>query len=168
VALLLSGVGLLGCDARQKMTVAETLPHAGRATPWVLVGDVWVGDIAGASESLGDEAGTWRALNPKRVWLAAYVYDTNRLAQLSVCVFEFDTPQAAEAILTSMRPADHEPFNAGDEGFWTRDGVRFRWGRLIFDVFGNQPNGLARAEQAAYLVGFIEKQMPPGLPLEPR
>ncbi|MBW7906449.1 MAG: hypothetical protein LC135_15710 [Phycisphaerae bacterium] len=166
--VILPAVLLLGGCAAPRVTLAEALPQGGRATPWELVGSVWSGDLDAAEQAIGEQAAHWRPLQPRRVWLALYRHDQKPAARLSVCVFAFESPDAAHAAYESLRPGQAAPFNAGDAGCWTDDGVRFVWGRLVFDVFGNQPRGLARAEQAAYLAGFIEQRMPPDLPSEPR
>lgn len=164
---LLACLFLNACAARQR-TIADTFPQGMRSTPWILATPVWSGDAAGAVERLGTQAAIWQDLEPVQVWIAAYQHDQHAAARLSVCIFAFESEAAARSAFDSLYAPGSEPFKAGDAGCWTPDGVRFVWGRLVFDIFGNQPEGIARAEQAVYLVTFFEKAMPPGLPMEPR
>ena len=167
--ILLTSIALVllctGCTARHA-TVADALPVGRIARPWTLDGAVWHGSFDAAAPALGDEAQPWRARQPAEVWLANYTHADTPAARLTVRVFAFETVERARTAFQSCRTPDAPPFEAGDEGCWTPDGVLFRWGRLVFDLFAHQPD--APPEQTVLLVGLIEQRMPPGLPETPR
>ncbi len=166
VLAVLSLVASAGCSSRAP-TVAAAFPAAHVARPWVLDGAVWSGSFAEASESLADEAEAWRAFAPERVWLAVYHHDTAPARRLHVRVFAVPAPDVARQALQRFKPAKAEPFVAGDEGYWTEIGVMFAWGRLVVDVFGDEPTWRNEIH-AATLAGYLQTHMPPGLPDDPR
>lgn len=157
---------LVACQARQ-MTLAEVLPPASYASPWVLRDGVWSGEFGRAADALGDEAAEWASPPPERVWLAVYRHEQQPTRTLTVRAFGFASSAEARAAYERHRPAKAATFGAGDEACWTSDGVLVLWGRLVLDIFSA---GAVRAEpeQAVYLLACIEKRMPPGLPDAPR
>lgn len=160
-------VALSGCNAT-RVTIADTFPKGSYATPWVLRGEVWSGSLARAVESLGEEAEQWRVFEPERLWLGVYQHDTRGDQELVVRVWAFSSLDQARRAYEQLRPDKPDALEAGDEGCWTDDGILVRWGRLVFDIFGRGPSGLASPEQAVYLLAFFEKQMPADLPDDPR
>lgn len=150
-------ISLIGC-ARQT-TVVELFPVGAQASPWVLVGEVWSGTFDAAAAGLGDDAERLRPFGPQRVWLAIYGHDTHSMRRLTARVFAFATPERAGEALRVLAPGEPNPFNAGDEGFWTDDGVAYRQGRLLFDIFGNRGDAIAIPEQAVYLSAYFEQRM---------
>jgi hypothetical protein len=166
-ATALGVVLLAGCQT-ERVTITDTFPVGSYASPWVLQGDVWSGSFDHAAAGLGDEANEWAAFEPEQVWLAVYRHDTRTHHKLTARVFAFASPDDARRAFEHFRPADAELLKAGDEGCWTSDGVLVCWGRLVFDIFGNDPASFASPEQALYLLAFIEKKMPPHLPDTPQ
>lgn len=138
------------------------------AAPWRAQGDIWSGSLAEAEDSLGADAESWRVPPPARVWLAVYHHEQDKDRRLIVRSFAFDSPEAAELALEKHRPGGSKTFKAGDDGCWTRDGVLFRWGRLVYDIFGVTNQRRIIPEQVVSMVGQIEHMMPPGLPGNPR
>ncbi|MEP0848260.1 MAG: hypothetical protein HRF50_15730 [Phycisphaerae bacterium] len=112
---------------------------------------------------MGDEAQTWRELAPQRAWLANYTHDQRPGQRLTARMFSFATTDAARTAYEHVRPRAAAELRAGDAGCWTDDGVLVLWGRLVIEIFGNAPQGVARPEQAVYLLAFLEKAMPAGL-----
>jgi len=84
-----------------------------------------------------------------------------------VRAFDFDSRVAARNAYEHFRPTEAKAFNAGDEGCWTEIGVLFVWGRMVFDVFGNDASFSSQG-QSAYVTALIEKEMPTTLPEAPR
>ena len=168
---LLLGMTLLslaaGCKARTQ-TMMDTFPRASTAAPWRAEGAPWCGAFAEAESSLGADAEGWRTPAPFRVWLAAYAHAGEPERRLIVRCFAFESPEAAELALEKHRPAGAKTFKAGDDGCWTRDGVLFRWGRLVYDIFGVTNQRRIVPEQVISMVGLIEHMMPAGLPDNPR
>jgi hypothetical protein len=134
----------------------------------VLQDVVWDGSFERAAAALGDEAPAWGAFDPEHVWLAVYRHDTRAEHKLTVRAFAFSSPEQARRAFTRFRPTDADELEAGDAGCWTEDGVLVLWGRMVFDIFGSDPSAFASPEQAMYLLAFIEKKMPAGLPDAPR
>jgi hypothetical protein len=134
----------------------------------VLQDAVWDGSFERAAAGLGEEAEQWRAFDPEHVWLAVYQHDTRPEHKLTVRAFAFSPAEQARRAFEHFRPPDADAFQVGDEGCWTEDGVLVLWGRMVFDIFGNDPSAFASPEQAVYLLAFIEKKMPAGLPDAPR
>ena len=155
-----------GC-ARRAKSIADVLPVGSVASPWVLQGAVWSGSFQQAAPALGEDASAWRRFEPARVWLAVYRHEDDPKRRTTVRGFAFDTAAAARAAYEHFRPADAKPFAAGDDGCWTEIGVLFVWGRMVFDVFGNDASFSSQG-QSAYVTAFIEKDMPAGLPRVPR
>lgn len=148
---------LAGC-ARQ-VTVVELFPVGGQASPWVLVGEVWSGPFDAAAAGLGADAERLRPFGVQRVWLAVYGHDTHSMRRLTARVFAFESAERAGEALRVLAPGEAQLFNAGDEGVWTDDGVAYRQGRLLFDIFGNRGDAIAVPEQSVYLSAYFEKQM---------
>lgn len=171
VRAILLGLPLLGIAAGCKtrsLTMMDTFPRASTAAPWRAEGPPWSGAFADAENSLGADAEGWRTPPPSRIWLAAYTHQGEPERRLIVRCFAFDSPEAAELALEKHRPAGAKTFKAGDDGCWTRDGVLFRWGRLVYDVFGITNQRRIVPEQVISMVGLIEHMMPPGLPDNPQ
>jgi hypothetical protein len=170
---LSAGAGLLalaalgGCGEK-RVTIADTFPTGSYASPWVLQDVVWDGSFERAAEALDDEAQQWRAFGPEHVWLAVYRHDTRAENKLTVRALAFSSREQARRAFDHFRPADADELEAGDDGCWTKDGVLVLWGRMVFDIFGNDPSASANPEQAFYLLAFIEKRMPAGLPDAPQ
>jgi hypothetical protein len=152
---------LAGC-APSKGTVAMAFPQASAAAPWVLEGQVWSGSFTDAGAALGPDALEWRPFGPQRVWLAVYRHESEAQRKLTARAFSFETPAAARSAWEAMRPVRAKSFRAGDEGCWTEIGVMFVWGRLVFDIFGQQPS-LPSEVAAASLTGYIQHNLRPGL-----
>lgn len=157
----------MGCSEK-RVALIDAFPHGALAAPWALQGPVWSGTFAQAAEGLGVDADRWKAFSPERVWLAVYQHDTQRSRRMTVRAFAMETPARAQQAYLEFVPAGAKAFKAGDEGVWTTDGVFFRWGRLVFDVFNSDAKKSAIPEQAVYLVAFLEKNMPRGLPEQPQ
>lgn len=166
--LTLTTAGLLAGCAQQEVTIADTFPPAAAARPWSLSQAPWSGAFEQAAAALGDDAQRWRTWQPQRVWLAVYVDPARPDARLTVRVFSFADAQTAGLAWAALRPAGCEPFRAGDAGCWTDDGVIFRWGRLVYEVFVASATERLAPEQTATVVGWIEKRTPADLPGEPR
>ena len=158
---------LCGCE-QKRVSVADTFPKGSYASPWVLQGEVWSGTLGEAASGLGEEAEQWGRFAPERVWLAVYRHDTRANHKLTVRTWAFASTEQARRAFEHFRPANPNELKAGDEGCWTPDGILVRWGRLGFDIFGSSPSAVASPEQAVYLLAFIEKRMPAGLPDAPR
>ena len=167
LTLLLALPALLTGCARNQATVAMAFPRASAASPWVLDGQVWTGPFADAATALGPEADQWRPLGPQRAWLAVYHHESEMQRKLTARAFSFETAAAARNAWEAMRPLRPRPFHAGDEGCWTEIGVMFVWGRLVFDIFGEQPS-IQSEVAAATLTGYIQHNLQPGLPEVPQ
>lgn len=155
-----------GCS--QQRTVVEAFPTGQAGSPWLLDGAVWSGTFDQAAAGMSAEAEVWRKFSPKHAWLAIYRHESRPSQKLTVRMLKFADENAAHAAYDGIAPLPRRKFEAGDEGCWTEDGVLFRWGLLTIEVFSSNSAGQAVAEQAVYLVGFLEKKMPPGLPRDPR
>lgn len=165
LAMLLC-VGWAGCaDTRRPVTVA--FPPAAAAWPWILQDAVWSGSFDESAPGLGEDAEKWRDHHPTRVWLAIYRHERDPRRRLTVRCFAFESSENARAALESFRPADAQPFDAGDEGCWTGVGVVFRWGRLVLEVFGPDASWGSQT-QSSLLAAFLIKRMPAGAPEDPR
>jgi hypothetical protein len=162
IAMLLAG----GC-ARPTPTIASTFPTAHMATPWVLDGEVWSGSFFDAAPALGPDEADWRPFKPTRVWLAVYRHETETNRKLTLRAFAFATAGAAQQAYEQLRPPLAKDFKAGDEGCWTEIGVMFRWGRLIYDIFGAKASWHSEV-QSASVASFVLNHMPPGLPDSPQ
>jgi hypothetical protein len=158
---------ITGCNAK-RVTVADTFPPGSYASPWVLQGEVWSGTLDQAADGLGEEAEEWQAFGPGQVWLAVYAHDTRPGCRLIARAFAFSSVEQARQAFAHFRPPNADKLEAGDEACWTDDGVLVLWGRLVYDIFGNDPTSFAGAEQALYLLACIEKKMAPDLPSAPR
>ena len=156
----------VGC-ASSHVTVREAFPPAEVASPWVLKDDVWSGSFAEAATALGDDAETWARFGPTRVWLAVYCHADHPERCLKVRCLAFGSTEDAGAAYAAFRPAVAKPFNAGDVGCWTEVGVLYRWGRLVFDIFGESATWESQV-QTTYLATLIGKRMPPGAPENPQ
>ncbi len=167
VAALLGLVTLGGCGGK-RATLADAFPTGSYASPWLLQGALWDGSFEQAADALGDEAESWGAFDSEHVWLAVYRHDTRAEHRLTVRAFAFSSREQARRAFDHFRPADADELEAGDAGCWTEDGVLVLWGRLVFDIFGNDPSAFASPEQAVYLLAFVEKKMPAGLPDAPQ
>ena len=162
-------LGLLicaGCAARNT-AVSDAFPVGSVASPWVLQGEIWSGTFDEAAPALGDDAETWRKLTPTRVWLAIYGHELQPERCVKVRCFAFATPENARTAYNVAAPLVASRFQAGDEGCWTEIGVLYRWGRLVFDIFGDQATWASQV-QASYLSAVISRQMPPGAPENPQ
>jgi len=155
-----------GCQ-NKRTNIAGTFPIGGMADPWILEGTVWSGDPEQAAEGVGEDAEPWSAFEPQRVWLAVYRHDIRLRHTLVIRAWAFASQEQARQAYLHFQPNVPEPLKAGDEGCWTKDGVLVLWGRMVFDIFGRGPGRLASPEQAVYLWAFLEKRMPPDLPLNP-
>ena len=158
---------LTGCGATH-LSIADTFPKNGRATPWILSGEVWSGPFEQAAAALGRDAEAWGAFAPRQVWLAVYQHETRPANRLTVRAWEFATVAQAREVYEFFHPAGAAILKAGNEACWTVDGILVRWGRMVFDIFGRGPSTLASPEQAVYLLAFIEQSMPAELPENPR
>ena len=154
-ARLLLGLACLcmfgGCAWRAK-TITAVFPAGSQAAPWVLQDAVWDGSFARAARGLGE---------------AVYHHQDDPKRRTTVRAFAFDSRVAARNAYQHFRPTDAKAFNAGDEGCWTEIGVLFVWGRMVFDVFGNDASFSSQG-QSAYVTALIEKEMPTTLPEAPR
>ncbi len=155
-----------GC-AQQHGTVVDAFPPAAAATPWILQDAVWSGTFDEAASALGDAAEAWAKHNLTWVWLAKYRHESHAEYCLTVRCFAFESPAEAHAAFDSYRPVGAKSFRVGDAGCWTEFGVMFQWGRVVFDIFGDEASWNNEL-QAALLAGCIEQRMPPGVPENPR
>ena len=161
-------IGLLaasGC-AQRRPTVASAFPKSAVAAPWILAGEVWDGPFEAAAPALGDDASVWGVFDPAHAWLAVYQHERDPERTLTVRAMAFDSPDAARRAYLHFRPGGAEEFRAGDEGCWTEFGVLFLWGRLVFDIFSDEPTWHTEV-QAAMLAGYIQNKMPAGVPDAP-
>jgi hypothetical protein len=163
LAVLMS---LAGCAAPR--SVLDVLPQGSLASPWNLDGEIWAGPFDMATPALGHEAEGWRKLDPQWAWLALYRHAERTRDTLAVRVFAMKTAQASAAALASRKPADSLAFKAGDEGCWLRDGVLFRMGRLVIEIFARSAGGEGEPMQAVFLSAFIENKLEPALADNPR
>jgi hypothetical protein len=83
-------------------------------------------------------------------------------------VFDVGSAQQARRAYEHFKPPLAPSFGGGDEACWTSDGLLLVWGRLVLDIFGGDAQRGAVPEQAVYLLAFLERNMPPGLPENPR
>jgi len=156
----------VGCAPHVRPLV-EVFPSGRRAYPWVLAAPVWTGPMDTAADALGRDADEWRQLNARQVWLAVYQRDDKPGRRLTARVFAFDDPSGAQAAFQHFQPAGAKAFDAGAGGCWTEFGVLFHWGRLVFDVFGDEV-GLDSQMQAVNLVAVLEQRMRPKMLDDPR
>lgn len=165
--LALATVTLAGCEGK-RVTIADTFPQAGYASPWHLENPVWSGSLGEATPGLGEEAERWAAFEPEHVWLANYRHDTHPRHRLTARVWAFLSAADARRAFEHFRPENAGALEAGDEACWMDDGILVLWGCTILDIFSSGTPAAAGAEQAVYLLAFFEKQMPPGLPDAPQ
>jgi len=166
-SLVLASATLGGCS-RKHVTVADTFPKGSHASPWVLEGEVWSGSLEQAASGLGNEAEQWAELDPERVWLAVYRHDTRTKHKLTVRGWAFSSVEQARRAYDRLHPDGADELEAGDDACWTDDGVLVLWGQMVFEIFGSGQPNRASPEQAVYLLAFIEKKTPAGLPDAPR
>ena len=165
---LVLAVLLLGGGCAQKIvTVASVFPVTSVAAPWVLQGAVWNGTFEQAKQALGKEAATWGAFGCTLAWLAVYQHMHQSERTITVRAFAFGSRAEAQQAFEYFRPPGAVEFRAGDHGCWTKIGVLFVWGRLVFDIFEAQASRQSEF-QAARFTGFIESHMPADLPDNPR
>jgi hypothetical protein len=165
----LSLMMLLWCaGCTQSSLVVDAFPPAASASPWVLVEEVWQGSFKEAAPALGDDAATWATHDPQWVWLARYEHERHPGYVLTARALAFPLADDARAAFDAFRAPEAKDF-AGpwDAGCWTDIGVMFRWGRLVFDIFGERA-AWSNELQSAMLANGIAKRMPPGAPEEPR
>lgn len=167
LVLFAVAVGVCGCQSAPR-TLRDAFPRAGVAAPWRASSDPWCGSLAEAANALGSDADSWRSPPPRQVWLATYTFEQDLERRLIVRTFVYEHPEGAVLAFEKHRPPSSRQFKAGDDGCWTPDGVLFRWGRLVFDVFGVTGNHRVVPEQVIVLVGRLEHQMPPDVPENPR
>ncbi len=136
------------------------------AAPWVLQDKVWVGSFEEAAPALGDDATLWREREPKRAWLAVYCHEEAPERCLKVRCLSFGSTGSAQRAFEAWRLVGAKPFKYGDAGCWTEIGVLFRWGRLVFEIFGTDASWGSEL-QSAMLATLIAKRMPAGLPENP-
>lgn len=160
---LIAGIGCAGRD----MTLVEAFPPAATADPWFLHEPVWTGPFEAAIEALGDDAQTWAGCNPTQVWLAVYCHRDLSERCLKVRAFAFADIADAHRAFEAFRPPDAKRYHVGDEGCWTEIGVLFRWGRVVFDVFGPEASWGSQV-QSSYLAAVLVKRTPPTLVEDPR
>jgi hypothetical protein len=175
-AVLLGLLVCAGCATRDT-AVSAAFPVGSVAAPWVLQGETWSGTFDEAAPALGSDAETWRKLTPTRVWLAVYAHEsqpgrdtpagTEPGRYVKVRCFAFATVENACAAYRVAAPVLGSVFQAGEEGCWTDIGVLYRWGRLVFDIFGDRATWASQV-QASYLSAVINRQMPPGAPANPQ
>lgn len=166
---LLMAVALLaaaGCASRDA-TLVEAFPPAGAADPWFLQESVWTGSFETAIEALGDDAQTWAGCNPTQVWLAVYCHRELPQRCLKIRAFAFADVADARRAFAAFQPPDAKRYHVGDEGCWTEIGVLFRWGRVVFDVFGPEASWGSQV-QSSYLAAILVKRIPPALVENPR
>ncbi len=162
-AALLSTVGCAG----KRASLVDAFPPAASAAPWELDGEVWAGTFDEAAPALGDDAKTWAALEPTRVWLAVYTHQQRPGRRLTVRCLAFESPDRARQAYDAFKPPAAKSFDCGDDGCWTEIGVLIHWRRLVLDIFGDSPSWNSEVE-SAMLAGRIEQLMPPGAPDDPR
>ncbi len=168
LCLLTANLALLaGCSARTK-TVTDTFPKGRAASPWVLRGEVWSGSAEDAAQGLGNEAESIKSLGPDHVWLAVYDHENRGKRTMTVRAYSFESDDASQRAYDRLRPSSAKSFTGGSASCWTNDGLLIRWGRMLFDLFGSNPQDQAGPEQAVYLWAFVERAMPRGLPENPR
>ena len=155
-----------GCT--QSSVVVDVFPPAAAASPWVLVDKVWQGSFDEAAAALGNDAAMWAAHDPQRVWLARYEHERHPGYMLTARALAFGATDDARTAFDAFRATEAKDF-AGpwDAGCWTNIGVMFRWGRLVFDIFGERA-AWSNELQAAMLANGIAKRMPAEIPEEPR
>lgn len=162
IAALAGTVLLLsGCEAQRGGAVIDAFPPGSMAAPWILQDDVWVGSFELAANALGEDAAAWAEYDPNRVWLAIYCHQDDREGCLTVRGFQFASADAARRAYEAFAPIDADPLEAGDAGCWTDIGVMFRWGRLVFEVFGREATW-ANQVRSSFLTAYLTKRMPKG------
>lgn len=155
-----------GCAPRD-VSVVQAFPPEQRATPWVLVGRVWSGPYVEARPQLGERATLWEPFGPQHVWLATYIHQRQAGRDITIRMVSFENASAATDALESIRPEDADEFRAGDGGFWITGGVAYRWGRLVVEVWGPDTSSAGEVA-AARMVGYIQNNMPAGMPDDPK
>lgn len=161
LTLLLSG----GCTMTPR--VDDAFPPGGAAYPWVRTGEVvWSGSAAEASRVVEIDAATWPVL-PQRVWLAVYRHADRPQRILTVRAFAFTDEEAARAGFAHLRPVGAEVYRGGVEGAWLAGGVLFREGRLVWDIFGQEPSW-ADQLQASYVAALVLQRLSPEVAADPR
>jgi hypothetical protein len=155
-----------GCTDRR--TLLDAFPVGAAAAPWLLDSPVWSGDFETAAGSIGNDAAEWRRFNPQRVWLAVYKHDSRPAQRVTIRIFDVGSNEQAQNAYQHFKPPLAPSFGGGDEACWTSDGLLLVWGRLVLDIFGGDAQRAAVPEQAVYLLAFLEKNMPAGLPENPR
>lgn len=133
---------------------AAAFPRGFAASPWILSGDVWEGDLDAATPALRDDAAVWTALRARRVWLARYTHERETERHLNVRVFE--VPDASLALEAAC--AGGAPFDRGDDGRWITGGVAFRRGARVVEVFGDDARWGNELE-AAVLATLIDNRL---------
>ncbi len=170
IACILLGAALLtttvGC-ASQHATVVDSFPPAALADPWTLNDDVWQGSFAAAAPALGDEADRWARFGPQHVWLAIYTHAHLPHRKLTVRCFSYTSTEQARRAYEHFMPNDAQPYAAGDAGCWTDLGVLFCWGKLVFDIFGQDAPWDSQLQSGA-LAAYITNRMPAHLPDDPQ
>jgi hypothetical protein len=140
-------------------TVVTAFPPGGMAAPWILTEPVWTGTMADAADALGSDADRWQLWHPTRVYLAVYRNEDDEARRLKVRCFEFVTTTDASDAFRHMRPVPLKPYKLGDEGASTGNGVLFRRGQFVFDIFGDGP-AWGSEVQSALLGTHILKRLP--------
>lgn len=166
VMLACIAIAVTGCTDRRALI--DAFPTGAAASPWLLDGSVWSGDFESAASAIGDDAPGWRRLAPRRVWLAVYKHESRPTQRITIRVFDLGSRAQAQVAYDEFKPPLVPGFSAGDSACWTSDGLLLRWGRLVLDIFGGDAQRGAVPEQAVYLLAFLEKNMPPGVPENPR
>lgn len=159
---------LSACGCTDRRTLIDAFPTGSAAAPWLLDSPVWSGDFESAAGAIGDDATTWRRFAPQHVWLAVYKHDSRPAQRVTIRVFDLGSTDQARRAYSEFKPPLAPNFGGGDEACWTSDGLLLVWGRLVLDIFGGDAQRAAVPEQAVYLLAFLEKNMPPGLPENPR
>lgn len=153
VACLLALLPLAGCSGGSA-SMRDAIPIGEMATPWVLVGEVWEGDLIDAIDATGEDGARWLERGARRVHLAKYVHRDHPVQRLTLRVFEFPDGASAREACAAARPAGAEEYRCGDSGFWTDDGVTCALGPHVLEVFGE--DGEMRTQlAAAYLAGIV-------------
>ncbi|MEW6250396.1 MAG: hypothetical protein AB1716_07100 [Planctomycetota bacterium] len=116
---------------------------------------------------MGEDAAVWARFAPQRAWFAVYADERDSQRIMRVRAFAFASRAAAETAYEALRPLAEHPFEAGDAAVWTECGVMFRWGKLVFDIFGADASWGSQT-QATLLATLITRRMPAGLPEEPQ
>ncbi|MBI5866574.1 MAG: hypothetical protein HZB38_19075 [Planctomycetes bacterium] len=165
---IVSAILLIAAGCAGRKAVIDAFPVGAMASPWILDAAPWSGTFDQAASALGDDASGWRTFSPNHVWLGSYHHESRARNRLTARIFSFDNADAASRAFEHFRPPLAKEFKAGDGGCWTDDGVTFRWGKLVVEVFGSNPNEVSIPEQAVYLVAFIEKRMAADLPENPK